>query len=356
MLVGPGLANLQALVRLKECCDATLVSEGPYHGYSGMLPGVAGGAYSPSTSSIDLAALCARHSVNFRPSRATRIDQGTGEVELANGDRIPFDVLSLNLGSGVLGDDLPGIRAHATLIKPLYQASLQLVSSPPPFVVVGSGWGAVELALNLRRRSHSPTTLVCGARLLPRALPRFAAAARQELERAGVELLLNHRAVAAEARQVFLSDGKALAFGTLLWVTGPRPPDLLAKSALSRSDQGYLRVEETLQSESDPRVFGAGDCIALRRFPSLERAGVFAMRQGKVLVENLASALNHQPPKTTYRPRTRPLQLMGLGDGRALGTWRGHVFRGRGAFLLKEWIDRRWIARYQVIAARPSAF
>ncbi|MFO0601093.1 MAG: FAD-dependent oxidoreductase [Myxococcaceae bacterium] len=347
VLVGPGLANLQALRALSTRARVTLVAEGRHHTYSGMLPGVVAGQYDAPQASIDLDALCRSVGAALEPSRARVLNLSDNTVELEDGRQVPFDLLSVNVGASLRGDDLPGIREHATIIKPLALAPARLTSARGPIVIAGAGLGAVELALVLRRRSGAETTLVSSTEGLPRLVPALARAARFELERAGVTLLTQKRVIAAEEGLAHLDDGTSLPFGTLVWATGPRAPALLRDSGAAVDPDSYLRVEPTLQSPSHPQLFGAGDCVAIEGLPRLEKAGVFSIRQGPVLVANLAAALAGEAPSQRYEPQLDPLQLVNLGDGRALGSWKGRVFSGRGAFWLKEWIDRRWIRQYQ---------
>ena len=72
-LVGPGLAHLQVLTRLKPGADVTLVSEGRHHTYSGMLPGVVAGQHSLAEASLDLEALCSRSAARLEASGAVRL-------------------------------------------------------------------------------------------------------------------------------------------------------------------------------------------------------------------------------------------------------------------------------------------
>jgi NADH dehydrogenase FAD-containing subunit len=82
----------------------------------------------------------------------------------------------------------------------------------------------------------------------------------------------------------------------------------------------------------------------------MARSGVYAVRAGAVLAHNLAAATAgtalqpHQPPKTT-------LNLLSCGDRYAVGTWGQYSFQGRWVWWLKDWIDRRFMARY----ARPGS-
>ena len=349
VLLGPGLANLQAMRSLGAVADLTLISEGTRHTYSGMLPGVLAGQHSAQSATIDLQALATKTGSELFQAGALRVDAAASVVELKDGVRVPYDFLSINIGAGLRGDGLPGIREEATLIKPLALAPARLFAALPPLVVAGGGLGALELAIVLHWRTGGPTTLVsAGAGGLA---SNMVTAAREELAAAGVTLRAPARVVAAEPGFAVLDDGTRLPMATLVWAPGPRAPELLAQSGLGVDDEGYLRVDATLRSLSHSNIFGAGDCVSVEGFPDLPKSGVFSIRAGPTLVANLGAALRGEHVVKEFKPPVQPLQLMNLGDGRALGTWKGRVFRGRAAMHFKEWIDRRWISQYPVTAS-----
>ncbi|MCA9738523.1 MAG: pyridine nucleotide-disulfide oxidoreductase, partial [Gemmatimonadetes bacterium] len=100
VLVGGGHAHLEALLRLARRAPVArvrLVSDRPFAVYSGMVPGVLEGRYEPDAASIDLASFAARAGAAFTCARVVEV--GAQEVRTAQGDRLPFDVLSLDVGS-----------------------------------------------------------------------------------------------------------------------------------------------------------------------------------------------------------------------------------------------------------------
>ena len=80
--------------------------------------------------------------------------------------------------------------------------------------------------------------------------------------------------------------------------------------------------------------------------PDLPKAGVHAVRQGPVLHGNLMAALAGKPTRP-YLPQRDFLVLLNLGNGSAIGGKWGLAFEGRWVFRLKDWIDRRFLARYR---------
>jgi len=100
-----------------------------------------------------------------------------------------------------------------------------------------------------------------------------------------------------------------------------------------------------LQTLGDDRIFAVGDCGTIEG-TATPKAGVHAVREGPVLWRNLVGLLDGRPP-VPYNPQAGFLKLLNTGDGRAIGEFAGLTFEGRWCWLLKDFIDRRFVARYQ---------
>jgi len=109
---------------------------------------------------------------------------------------------------------------------------------------------------------------------------------------------------------------------------------LLRDSGLPVDAAGFLRVRDTLQSLADPAVFGTGDCVAFESHPGLPKNGVYAVREGAVLFDNVAAFLREKPLRP-FRPRPFYLTLLNTADGRAVLRYGPLVLTGRWARRLK---------------------
>lgn len=364
LLLGGGHSHAIALTEWARsgCPDAaiTLVSPGAISGYSGMLPGVLAGVYPPAAIGIDLVRLCRRIGVTFRPGRVVGLDLRRQEVVLAAGDRLPYDWLSLNLGS--TPPAIPGRADGVLAVKPIDRC-LQgwmdwLVSlgdhptAPLQVGIVGGGVAGVELALGVDARlrrlwpsaSVQVTLLQRGLNLLRDQSPEFRRRCRRTLERRGIDIRVDTTVAAIEAGPTVVTlAGDRLPFDQLLWATGAVAPAWLAQSGLATDAQGFVRVEASLRSHSHPQVFAVGDVAALD--PPVPKSGVYAVRQGPLLAESLRRAIAGEPLRSS--PSSRPaLVLLGTGNGEAIAA-RGAWSAGPHPFWwwLKQGIDRRFMAR-----------
>lgn len=109
--------------------------------------------------------------------------------------------------------------------------------------------------------------------------------------------------------------------------------------------KGYFRVNNNLQSTSHPNVFAGGDCITMEsyveeNFPP--KAGVYAVREGPVIAQNICNAVNKQPLQE-YVPQRQFLSLMMTADEIAIGAKYGIAFTGKWVWAMKDYIDRAFM-------------
>ncbi len=139
--------------------------------------------------------------------------------------------------------------------------------------------------------------------------------------------------------------GLAVECDILFWVTQASAAPWLQKAGLATDARGFILVNEKLQSISHSQVFAAGD-VATMVNHSRPKAGVFAVRQGKPLFENLQRALQGKQLKS-FIPQKKFLILIGTGDERAIAS-RGRIGVGPHQFLWrwKDRIDRKFMDKF----------
>jgi selenide,water dikinase len=359
VLVGAGNAHLVFVrrwaMRPAPGVAVVLVNEAPAVPYSAMVPGHVAGDFPLDAITIDLVRLCAAAGVRLVAERVTRIDPATRRVHFAGRPPLAYDVLSLGVGSVPACPTCPAeapaslvLRPLATLVAKL-DALARLRESPGPFhlVVVGGGASGCELALAIHKRLGRHVefrlSLLHGG---PRLLPEFPAGVADLFGRAfrerGIACRVNARVTGARDGMLLVEGGPEVACDAVLWATDAAPLPLLRESGLAVDERGFLLVRDTLQSEAEPAVFGTGDCVSFPAYPNLPRNGVHAVREGRVLFDNVLRFLRDEPTRP-FRPQRFCLCLLNTADGRAVFRYGPLVGKGRWARLLKDSIDRAWM-------------
>jgi selenide, water dikinase len=364
VLVGAGNAHLVFLkrwgMRPLPGVAVTLVNEAAVVPYSAMVPAHISGDYSWDDITIDLVRLCQSVKVRFVAGRATQIDPSARRVVLTGRPPLAYDVLSLGVGSlpaRPAGDEpAPSsalvIRPLGDLLRHLDRLDQQLRHSPEAFhlAVIGGGASGCELALAIHNRlgqfpGFRLTLFQGNARLLPHFPARVARTFEEAFRRRGIEWRVGARVSGAEGGSLLLDGGERVAVDAVLWATQASPPRLLRDSGLAVNAGGFLRVRDTLQSVANATVFGTGDCVAFESYPGLPRNGVHAVRQGRVLFDNVAAVLREQAPRP-FRPQRWCLALLNTGDGEALSIYGALSWKSRTARRLKDRIDRAWMRKF----------
>lgn len=372
VLVGAGNAHLVFLRRWRMSpwpgVAVTLVSEFAEIPYSAMVPGHIAGDYRWDEITLDLVRFCRSANARLVMSRVTGVDALNSKIEFSDRPPLTCDVLSLGLGSlpaapsGSVSDEWSfSMRPLVKCVRHLEKLEESLRQSPRPFrlAVIGGGASGCELALAIQQRflkfaGFQVTLLQANRRLLPTFPDRAAQLMGERLRAAGIEVRLDACVVSGEAGRLRLASGEELACDGVLWATPAAPPEFLRTSGLSVDDNGFLLVRESLQSLSHAAVFGTGDCVTFLPQPQLPRNGVHAVRQGRVLFDNVRELL-HERPLQPFRPQRNCLCLMNTSDGEAILSYGSFTTKGRLVRRWKERIDRAWLESFDSVEMPASA-
>ena len=370
VFAGGGHAHMQALLGLAGYTAkghrVTLVSPSPYHYYSGMGPGLLANTYRPEQVRFHIRKMAEDRGATFIEDKVIRIDAPNRALHLESGERLGYDVMSFNVGSEVPLDHLvaaPDDRVFT--VKPIHNlvnAQRLILDGMKDralgLLVIGGGASGVEIAGNLwrlvsRNNGEARITLVARSRLLKRFPEKVGKLARESLSARGIEILEGQAVQSLENGTAILADGNALPCDLTIIATGVRPSPIFRESGIPTAEDGSLLVNDRLQSVAHPEIFGGGDCIGVENL-FLEKVGVYAVRQNPILRHNLMAALEGGA-MMEFDPGGAYLLILNMGDGTGIYMRTRWIWRGRLAFALKGFLDRRFIKKFQISGESKEA-
>ncbi|WP_426365022.1 NAD(P)/FAD-dependent oxidoreductase [Streptomyces sp. E-08] len=369
LVVGGGYVGMYTALRLQRQLGAELragtaeivvVTPEPYMTYQPFLPEAAAGSISPRHVVVPLRRVLDRcrvvvgevESVDHAKRTATvstlaTAEEGTGAVDMT------YDELVLAPGSVSRTLPVPGLADHGIGFKTVEEAiglrnhvieQMDIASSTRDpairdaaltFVFVGGGYAGVEALAELEdmarytaRYYHNikPEDLrwvlvEASGRILPEVGEDMGRYAVRELRGRNVDVRLETRLESCEDRVAVLSDGTRLPTRTVVWTAGVKPAPLLAATDLPLNERGRLRCTAHLAVEGAPHAWAAGDAAAVPDVtadePGRECApnAQHAVRQARVLAENVAASLRGQPLKEYAHAYVGSVASLGLHKG-----------------------------------------
>ncbi|AOY87675.1 selenide, water dikinase SelD [Marinobacter salinus] len=375
VLIGGGHSHVGVLKRFAmnpvPGVRLTLICRDTHTPYSGMLPGYVAGHYSYDDVHIDLSKLAEYAGARFYRDEAVGIDRDRKRVLCRNRPDVPYDILSVNIGSSPRVKDVEGASEYAVPVKPITGFNnrwLTLLSrienhdGPLTIAIVGAGAGGVELTLamqfrlqnELKQRGKDPDQLHfhlfdAADEILPTHNAKVREVFRKALSDRGVKIHLGAPVKKVEQGLLMTDSGESLQADEVLWVTRAGGPPWLADTGLALDDGLFIRVRDTLQTENDDSIFAAGDIANVINHPR-EKAGVFAVRQGRPLADNLRRVALGKPAKD-FHPQKKWLALISTGNKFAVASRGEMQFAGALVWRWKDWIDRRFMRKFTDLPA-----
>ena len=282
--------------------------------------------------------------------------------------QIGYDHLVLALGSVTNFHNLPGsaefalpmksvsdaIRLRAQVLRHMEEANSQCNLSDREslltFVVAGGGFAGVETvaALNdfvrealpfypsVREEMLRVILVHSGPVILPELGEALGRYTQKVLTGRGVDIRLNTRVKGVTEENVSLVDGSSIPTRNLVWTAGTAPSPLIFSLPCMKAG-GRLLVDQFLRVPDWPNLWAVGDCAFV---PDMRNPGKshpptaqHAMREGKIVAQNIAAALVDRPLKT-FSFRTIGLLA---SIGRRMGVARIFGFNFSGFFAWWMW-------------------
>ncbi len=350
----------------------TLITDTSHTPYSGRLPGHVAGFYSFDETHIDLRRLARFSQTQFYLDQAINLDLINNQVICANHPPVAFDYLSIDIGSTPKTINIPGASQYAIPAKPVPQfleawnKLVSMVTNTPErkysIGIVGGGAGGVELGLNIHTRltkiiqnaNQSLDNIKIhlfhqGDRLLTGHNSWVSKRSETTLKQKKIQVYLNEKVRQFSSDETTFSkveceSGLRVNCDFVFVVTQASAPNWLRNCGLKTDQRGFILVNHKLQSISHSNIFATGDIATIQDNPC-PKAGVFAVRQGKPLFENLQRVILEKP-LISYHPQKYFLSLIGTGNKTAIASWGCLGWESSILWRWKDYIDRKFMRRF----------
>ncbi|MBV0931885.1 NAD(P)/FAD-dependent oxidoreductase [Marinobacterium weihaiense] len=310
VVVGGGAGGLELATRLarkyrRKGLKVTLVDREPTHIWKPLLHEVATGSLDAGIDELSYSAQARSAGFTFQVGQMESIDRDQRCIYLAavkgqdGRTLLPvrslyYDYLVMAVGSVTNDFGVDGVAQHCTFLDSRHQAEqfrrtllescLKTSNSKDQrlrIAIVGAGATGVELSAELFNtarelaaygisrldRNRLEVVLIeAGPRILPALPDRISLAARQELEKLGVQVRQDTRIVSVDAAGLNTDTGEVIEADLKVWAAGIRAPEFVTRlDGLETNRLNQLVVRPDLSTTLDERIFALGDCAACAR-------------------------------------------------------------------------------------------
>ncbi|MFD5699794.1 NAD(P)/FAD-dependent oxidoreductase [Streptomyces lasiicapitis] len=369
LVVGGGYVGMYTALRLQRKLkpelkrgevEIVVISPDPYMTYQPFLPEAAAGSISPRHVVVPLRRVLehcrvivgevrsvdhAKRTAKF--TTLATVEENTGALD------ITYDELVLAPGSISRTLPVPGLADHGIGFKTVEEAiglrnhvieQMDIASSTRDpavrdaaltFVFVGGGYAGVEalgeledMARYASRYYHNVKAddmkwilVEASGRILPEVGEEMGKYTVSQLRKRNIDVRLETRLDSCEDRVAVLSDGARFPTRTVVWTAGVKPHPLLAATGLPLNERGRLKCTAELSVDGAPHAWGAGDAAAVpdvtAEEPGKECApnAQHAVRQAKVLGDNIAATVRKQPLQKYAHKYVGSVASLGLHKG-----------------------------------------
>jgi selenide,water dikinase len=269
VLIGGGHSHVGVLKRFGMLPEPgvrlTVICTDVHTPYSGMLPGYVSGHYSYDQVHVDLARLAVFAGARLYRDEVVGIDRVGKKVLCRNRPPVPYDVLSINIGSTPSLSGVAGADTYSTPVKPITrfnQRWLTLLAKVQAhnqgvlrIAVVGAGAGGVELLLSMQYRLRKELSergrdsellqfhlLTATDSILPTHNARVRRKFADVLAERGVQVHLNAEVIRVEPDRLLCAGGQVVEADETMWVTqAGGAPWLCACTFASSVSQRWLK-------------------------------------------------------------------------------------------------------------------
>jgi NADH dehydrogenase len=333
LILGAGFGGLTAARAFGDSADVTLIDRHNFQTFLPLLYQVATAGLAADHVAHPIRGALRNRGVQFRMGSPLSVDHKNKSVKLDSSETLEFDHLVVALGSATADFGVTGVAEHALGMKSVHEAILIRAEVMRRFEdlcrfedetifsisVVGGGPTGVEMAGAFAELVRGPlkndqahaaahmriNLIEAGPRLLPMFSPKLSERTKKDLEKLGVNVLLNTAVAEVKPRSIIIKSGDPIPSEVTIWAAGvqgePTAGILNLPLAGTRID-----TDSTLQVAHYPHIWAIGDIAGFKGKDGkfLPMVAPVAMQQGRFVAEQiLRVAKGTELKKFKYRDK-----------------------------------------------------
>jgi NADH dehydrogenase len=316
VILGAGFGGLTAARAMADTAHVTVVDRHNFQTFLPLLYQVSTAGLAADHVAHPIRGALRKTGIQFRMGSPISVDHKNRTIKLDSSEVLEFDQLIVALGSVTADFSIPGVAEHALGMKSVNEALTIRAEVMRRFEdlcrfeddtifsisVVGGGPTGVEMAGAFAELVRGPlkndqahaaahiriNLIEAGPRILPMFSEKLSARAKKDLEKLGVNVLLNTAVAELKPRSIIVKDGDAIASEVTIWAAGVKgePAGGLLNLPLVST---RIDVDQSLQVKNYPGIFAIGDISGYvgkdGRF--LPMVAPVAMQQGRFIAKQI---------------------------------------------------------------------
>jgi NADH:ubiquinone reductase (H+-translocating) len=375
LILGGGYGGIMSAVRLQkelgsDEAEITLVNKHNYHYQTTWLHENAAGTLHHDKTRIMIDSIIDMNKINFVQDTVVEIKKDEKRVILEN-QELTYDYLVIALGSDPETFGIQGLKENAFSIRSINSVRKIREHIDYSFarynnegqrddlitiVVGGAGFTGIEFVGELADRVPElcreydiprEKVRIVNIEAAPTVLPGFdeelVEYAINNLERRGIEFLVNTPIKECKEDGVVLANGEEIKASTIVWTGGVRGNHLVEEAGFETM-RGRVKVEKDLRMPGFDYIFVAGDCALIideeanRPYPPTAQ---IAIQQAYTIGRNIKALMNGSKLEE-FKPDIKGT-VASLGKGEAIGKVGNKKLFGATASAMKKVIDNRYL-------------
>ncbi|MCM3731274.1 NAD(P)/FAD-dependent oxidoreductase [Fictibacillus nanhaiensis] len=375
LILGGGYGGIMSAVRLQkelgsDEAEVTLVNKHNYHYQTTWLHENAAGTLHHDKTRIMIDSIIDMNKINFVQDTVVELKKDEKRVILEN-QELTYDYLVIALGSDPETFGIQGLKENAFSIRSINSVRKIREHIDYSFarynnegqkdelitiVVGGAGFTGIEFVGELADRVPElcreydiprEKVRIVNIEAAPTVLPGFdeelVEYAINNLERRGIEFLVNTPIKECNTDGVVLANGEEIKANTIVWTGGVRGNHLVEEAGFETM-RGRVKVDKDLRMPGYDYIFVAGDCALIideeanRPYPPTAQ---IAIQQAYTIGRNIKALMNGGKLEE-FKPDIKGT-VASLGKGEAIGKVGNKKLFGATASAMKKVIDNRYL-------------